>query len=207
MKTVKDSLVEVMQTRQSVRSYDSLYKIPKEKLLEMLQEATTAPSSHNLQSWRFIIIDQDEAKKSLRKIAWNQEQVETSSATIAIIGDTKAYEKAEAIAKKSISENLMTVESAKNYVQGVMSLYPQAPQEALEDIARFDGGLVAMQFMLIAKANGFDTVCMGGFDKVAFAKQYDLDERYVPLALISVGKAAKPSYETTRLSIQDLILN
>ena len=48
---------------------------------------------------------------------------------------------------------------------------------------------------------------MGGFDKVAFAKQYDLDERYVPLALISVGKAAKPSYETTRLSIQDLILN
>lgn len=207
MKTVKDSLVEVMQTRQSVRSYDSLYKIPKEKLLEMLQEATTAPSSHNLQSWRFIIIDQDEAKKSLRKIAWNQEQVETSSATIAIIGDTKAYEKAEAIAKKSISENLMTAESAKNYVQGVMSLYPQAPQEALEDIARFDGGLVAMQFMLIAKANGFDTVCMGGFDKVAFAKQYDLDERYVPLALISVGKAAKPSYETTRLSIQDLILN
>lgn len=207
MKTVKDSLVEVMQTRQSVRSYDSLYKIPKEKLLEMLQEATTAPSSHNLQSWRFIIIDQDEAKKSLRKIAWNQEQVETSSATIAIIGDTKAYEKAEAIAKKSISENLMTAESAKNYVQGVMSLYPQAPQEALEDIARFDGGLVAMQFMLIAKANGFDTVCMGGFDKVAFAKQYDLDERYVPLALISVGKAAKPSYETTRFSIQDLILN
>ena len=207
MKTVKDSLVEVMQTRQSVRSYDSLYKIPKEKLLEMLQESTTAPSSHNLQSWRFIIIDQDEAKKSLRKIAWNQEQVETSSATIAIIGDTKAYEKAEAIAKKSISENLMTAESAKNYVQGVMSLYPQAPQEALEDIARFDGGLVAMQFMLIAKANGFDTVCMGGFDKVAFAKQYDLDERYVPLALISVGKAAKPSYETTRLSIQDLILN
>lgn len=207
MKTVKDSLVEVMQTRQSVRSYDSLYKIPKEKLLEMLQEAMTAPSSHNLQSWRFIIIDQDEAKKSLRKIAWNQEQVETSSATIAIIGDTKAYEKAEAIAKKSISENLMTAESAKNYVQGVMSLYPQAPQEALEDIARFDGGLVAMQFMLIAKANGFDTVCMGGFDKVAFAKQYDLDERYVPLALISVGKAAKPSYETTRLSIQDLILN
>ena len=206
MTTTKDLLVEVMQARQSVRSYDSEYTISKERLVKMLQEAATAPSSHNLQSWRFIIVDKEEEKKKLRQIAWNQEQVETSSATIAILGDAKAYEKAEVIAKKSISENLITEEDAQNYVQAVMSLYPSAPQEALKDIARFDGALVAMQFMLIAKANGFDTVCMGGFDKEAFARHYHLEERYVPLVLISVGKAAKLSYETTRLNVEDLIL-
>ena len=195
-----------MHERQSVRSYDPTYKISKEKILEMLQEAATAPSSHNLQSWRFIIVDQEEDKKALRQIAWNQEQVETSSATIAIIGDSKAYEQAEKIASKAISNGLMTEEGAKNYVNAVMQLYPNVPQTVLKEIARFDGGLVAMQFMLVAKANGFDTVCMGGFDKEAFAKHYNLDDRYVPLVLISIGKAAKPSYETVRLNVEDLIL-
>lgn len=201
-----DSLKSVMHERQSVRSYDPTYKISKEKILEMLQEAATAPSSHNLQSWRFIIVDQEEDKKALRQIAWNQEQVETSSATIAIIGDSKAYEQAEKIASKAISNGLMTEEGAKNYVNAVMQLYPNVPQTVLKEIARFDGGLVAMQFMLVAKANGFDTVCMGGFDKEAFAKHYNLDDRYVPLVLISIGKAAKPSYETVRLNVEDLIL-
>lgn len=201
-----DSLKSVMHERQSVRSYDPTYKISKEKILEMLQEAATAPSSHNLQSWRFMIVDQEEDKKALRQIAWNQEQVETSSATIAIIGDAKAYEQAEKIASKSISNGLMTEEGAKNYVNGVMQLYPNVPQTVLKEIARFDGGLVAMQFMLVAKANGLDTVCMGGFDKEAFAKHYNLDDRYVPLVLISIGKAANPSYETVRLNVEDLIL-
>ncbi len=201
-----DSLKSVMHERQSVRSYDPTYKISKEEILEMLQEATTAPSSHNLQSWRFIIVDQEEDKKALRQIAWNQEQVETSSATIAIIGDAKAYEQAEKISSKAISNGLMTEEGAKNYINGVMQLYPNVPQTVLKEIARFDGGLVAMQFMLVAKANGFDTVCMGGFDKEAFAKHYNLDDRYVPLVLISIGKAANTSYETVRLNVEDLIL-
>ena len=203
---INDSLKAVMEQRRSIRSYDPTYKISREKILEMLQEASTAPSSHNLQSWRFIIIDTPEEKKVIRKIAWNQEQVETSSATIAIIGDAKAFENAEAIAQKSMDEGLMTHEAAQNYIQGVMQLYPHASEEALKEIARFDGGLFAMQLMLIAKAHGLDTVCMGGFDKEALAKHYDLAEQYVPLVLISIGKAANPGYETTRLNVSDLIL-
>lgn len=202
-----DFLNSLMSSRHSIRSYDTTYNIPREKILEMLQEASTAPSSHNLQPWRFIIVDNADEKRNLRQIGWNQEQIETSSATIAIIGDINAYDKASDIASKSVSEGLMTEDSSKNYVQSVMQLYPQVPEEILKNIAHFDGGLIAMQFMLVAKANGFDTVCMGGFDKVAFAKHYNLPKQYVPLVLISIGKAAKPSHNTTRLNIEDLVLN
>ncbi|WP_294342933.1 nitroreductase family protein [uncultured Clostridium sp.] len=203
----KNSLIEVMNSRHSIRSYDSTYEIPREKIIEMLQEAATAPSSHNLQSWRFIIIDDEEEKKALRKIAWNQEQVETASATIAIIGDVHAYEKAKDIASKSISEGLMTEEIGKNYVDTVMKLYPNVPEETLKNLCYIDGGLIAMQFMLIAKANDFDTVCMGGFDSAAFSKYYNLPNNYIPLVLISVGKANKEPHTSTRLNVEDLLLN
>lgn len=201
-----NQLMNTINSRQSIRKYDQNVKIDRSEVLEILQEAAQAPSSHNLQPWRFIIVDEANEKKELRQIAWGQEQIETSSATIAIIGDTEAYRLADKIAQKSVEEGLMHEEGQKNYVQGVNQLYPNAPHEALKGIAQFDGGLIAMQFMLIAKSKGYDTVCMGGFDKAAFAEKYNLDSRYVPLVLISLGKAAAPSYKTTRLNVEDLLL-
>lgn len=50
--------------RKSVRHYDETYKISQEEMLEMIQEATTAPSSVNMQPWRFVVVESDEEKVS-----------------------------------------------------------------------------------------------------------------------------------------------
>ena len=42
-----------MHERKSVRKYDENFKIPQQQLEELLVEATSAPSSSNLQPWRF----------------------------------------------------------------------------------------------------------------------------------------------------------
>jgi nitroreductase len=70
--TVTKSLSEVIKDD---RKYDSTYKISQEEIKEMLKEATQAPSSSNLQPWRFIVIQDQELKKELRAVANNQEQV------------------------------------------------------------------------------------------------------------------------------------
>jgi len=56
-----------------------------------------------------------------------------------------------------------------------------------------------MQFMLIARAKGYDTVPMGGYDKEKFKEAFGISDRYVPIMLIAVGKAAKPGHQTVRL--------
>lgn len=60
-----------------------------------------------------------------------------------------------------------------------MNLYPKVPQEVLEEIAPFNIGLILKQFMLTAKASGFD--------EAAFTQQYQLGERYVP-HILSLGR-------------------
>ncbi|MEG0473553.1 MAG: nitroreductase family protein, partial [Solibacillus sp.] len=87
MTTTTKDLYTIMQERKSVRQYDSTFKMTQAQLEEILTEATSAPSSSNLQPWRFLVIQDEETKKELRIIANNQEQVETSSAVIAVLGD------------------------------------------------------------------------------------------------------------------------
>ncbi|MFJ7676910.1 nitroreductase family protein [Peribacillus sp. NPDC046944] len=79
-----------------------------------------------------------------------------------------------------------------------------ASRETRESMANFDAGLVSMQLMLIAKSKGYDTLTMGGYNKQQFIERFDVPERYVPIVLIAKGKAASPSFQTTRLSLDEV---
>ncbi|WP_409302083.1 nitroreductase family protein [Peribacillus sp. SCS-155] len=195
------TLQEVIQERKSVRVYDDTVTIPREELEDMLREAMLAPSSSNLQPWRFIVIDDKETQKELREIANNQAQVETSSAVIAVLGDTEAYKNVEKIYSQSFEAGLVDEANMKRLVEGTNQLYPKLPDSVRQNIANFDAGLVSMQLMLIAKARGYDTVPMGGFDKAKFSQKFNLANNEFPIVLIAIGKAAAPAFQTTRLPL------
>ncbi|MGN7409229.1 MULTISPECIES: nitroreductase family protein [unclassified Sporosarcina] len=197
-------LSEVIHARKSVRKFDSEYQIAPEVIEEMLQEATLAPSSSNLQPWRFIVIQDDQAKKKIKEFSFNQEQMETSSAIIAVIGDTEMYHNIDEIYLSNLKAGNIDEVNVQRLIDNAKALYPNAPTDARLTIAAFDAGLVSMQLMLIAKAKGYDTVPMGGFDKAQFAKEFNLEDRYVPLVLIALGKAAAPAYGSTRLPLEKI---
>ncbi|MDW0111193.1 nitroreductase family protein [Sporosarcina aquimarina] len=197
-------LSEVIHARKSVRKFDAEYQIAPEVIEEMLQEATLAPSSSNLQPWRFIVIQDDEAKKKIKEFSFNQEQMETSSAIIAVIGDTEMYHNIDEIYLSNLKAGNIDEVNVQRQIDNAKALYPNAPTDARLTIAAFDAGLVSMQLMLIAKAKGYDTVPMGGFDKAQFAKEFNLEDRYVPLVLIALGKAAAPAYGSTRLPLEKI---
>lgn len=197
---------EIIKERHSVRKYDANFTIPRQEIEGMLKEAVLAPSSSNLQPWRFIVIQDKVAKKDLRAIANNQEQVETSSAVIAVLGDKDMYLNAENVYKSAYEAGFIDEENRNRRIAGTKRTYSAAPVEIRKNIASFDAGLVSMQFMLIAKNRGYDTVPMGGFDKERFAERFHVPERFFPVVLIAIGKAAAPPMKTTRLPLEDILL-
>ena len=186
---------EILTGRRSIRKYDPSVKISKEEMTEILTEATLAPSSVNMQPWRFVVIESDEAKATLAPLAkFNQSQVETSSAMIALFGDLNNFDNAEEIYGTAVERGLMPAEVKEDQM---------VTPEVMKDTVLIDGGLVAMQFMLAARAHGYDTCPIGGFEKDQIAEAFGLDkERYVPVMLISIGKAADSGYQSVGLQIE-----
>lgn len=199
-----EELLDVMHARKSVRKFIPGHVIKQEEITSMLEEATSAPSSSNLQPWRFLVIQDQELKKKINLFSFNQEQIETASAIIAVIGDTEMYHHIDEIYLSNLAAGNIDEEHVQIQIQNAKGSYPHASLEARRNIATFDAGLVSMQFMLIAKAKGYDTVPMGGFDKQQFAESFGLESRYEPLVLIALGKAASPAYGSTRLPIETI---
>ncbi|RCX16671.1 nitroreductase [Fontibacillus phaseoli] len=194
----------VLEERRSVRIYDPSVKISREELKEMLELATSAPSSSNLQPWRFLVIDDQNLKEQLLPIANNQQQVVDASAVIAVLGDLKSFEQADNIYAKAVEKGAMDEATKTAFVERLVNMYGSLGPERLHQVNLFDAGLVSMQLMQIAKAKGYDTVPMGGFNAEKFAEAYALPETLKPILLIAVGKASKAAHGTARLPIDQI---
>ncbi|MFC1866652.1 nitroreductase family protein [Thermodesulfobacteriota bacterium] len=59
-----NTLIKIIKGRRSIRRYEA-EKVPRDKLMELFSSASFAPSSCNLQSWQFVIVDDDEIKKRI----------------------------------------------------------------------------------------------------------------------------------------------
>ena len=198
--------MEIVKGRRSIRNYDTDVKISKEEMTQILEEATLAPSSVNMQPWRFLVIDSEEGKATLAPLAkFNQVQVETSSAVIAIFGDMNAVDQLENIYDTAVAKGLMPQEVRDRQVPAIQGMYSSISANDLKDSILIDSGLVSMQLMLVARAHGYDTNPIGGYEKDQIAEAFGLEkDRYVPVMLLSIGKAVDAGYPSVRLPINDI---
>jgi nitroreductase len=203
---VNNDFSEITFGRKSVRVYDETYKISHEEMLEMIQEATTAPSSVNMQPWRFVVVESDEEKEKLKPlIRFNTRQNETSSAMVLIFGDMLCYELGEEIYNQAVEEGKMPPEVRDQQLESIIPYYQSFTKEVMNDVVKVDSSLAAMQFMLIARAHGYETNPIGGFESDQLAEAFGLDEkRYVPVIILSVGKAKETGYESVRLPAEKI---
>jgi nitroreductase len=206
IKLKNNDFKDIVFNRRSIKNFDSNVKISHEEMLEMIEEAARAPSSVNMQPWRFVVVESKEGKGKLRPlIRFNTNQNDTSSAMIIIFGDMNCYEKAEKIYGKAVEKGLMPENIKKELMDFFMSAYENATREKMNDLVKIDSSLSAMQLMLVARAHGYDTNPIGGFEEDQLAEAFGLDpERYVPVIIIAIGKADNTSFKSVRLDVEDI---
>jgi nitroreductase len=198
--------LDAVLNRQSVREYDPKVKISPEEIRTILQEASSAPSSWNLQPWRFVVITNPELKKTLRPfVLFNTTQLDTSSALILILNDLDRYALFPIMNKMELEAGYISEDHFKVRQQKAEQARATRSKESLDREGLLDCGLVAQNLMIVARAHGYDTCPMGGFDRDNFMKVLNLDtNRYKPVVLLSLGKKVAEGRKTLRLPVQDI---
>ncbi|MFP8782382.1 nitroreductase family protein [Planococcus plakortidis] len=197
---------EIVNGRRSIKHYNPTVKISREEMTVILEQATKAPSSINMQPWRFVVIDSPEGKEKLAPLAsFNLDKVMSSSAVIAVFGDRKNYEYAEEIYSKAVEHGYMPEDVKDFQLNYFKPMYEGMSADQMKDIVMLDSGLVSMQLMLVARAFGYDTNPIGGYDKEKIAETFGLEkERYVPVMLLTIGKAASEGFQSYRLPVDTI---
>lgn len=172
MPIVSNDFSDIVYNRRSIRKFDTSVKIPREEMLEILDKTVTAPSSVNMQPWRFVVVDSEEGKDKLKPfVSYNSVQNETSSAMVLIFADLKSQERAEEIYGKAVTQGKMPEEVKEKQLSSIVPMYENAPFEVMNEIVHIDSSLAAMQLMLVARSYGYDTNAIGGYKKTVLPKR------------------------------------
>lgn len=202
---VQSTVLQVLEDRHSVKQYQAGHQMPKADLEQLLTSTSQAPSSWNLQHWKLVVIDDQAQKEKLLPIAYGQKQIVESSVVIAVLGDLEANKNAELVFGPAVEAGHMPKEVKDTLVAQIERVY-QYPQVARDEAIR-NASLAAMQLMIAAKAMGYDTCPMGGYDAAKFVEAFNVPARYVPVMLISVGLAASPARSAGRLSLDQITVS
>ncbi len=83
---------DAIRQRRSVKRFKP-DPIPEAVLKEIVDLTLLAPSSHNTQPWRIVLITSPEQKAALAAASWNQKQIVEAPVTFVFAVDIKGWEK------------------------------------------------------------------------------------------------------------------
>lgn len=181
---------DVIIKRRAVYSFDLQKPVRDHLIREMIEMATQAPSSFNLQPWSLIILKTPEEKMRLRKLAWDQPQVSEAPVVFIVLADRNGWKKGHPFVEKNFREmvkaGMMIEEQHDWFINACQGLYGTNPERE-QAFACKNTGFFAMALMFAAKHLGLDTHPMDGFDHDAVRKEFQIPENYwIPL-LMAVG--------------------
>lgn len=185
-----DNIMDSIKKRRSIRKYSSR-PVSKEILSEILEAAGWAPSAHNVQPWRFIVLIDKALKQDLAEAMANAWMAD-------MIKDGMPMEVRENLRKTSVERfTRAPVLIIACLSMNDMIKYADKPRQKCEHDLAVQSLGAAIQNMLLAahsKNIGACWFCAPIFCKDTVRKVLKIPEDVEPQALITMGyPAEKPS--------------
>jgi len=151
--TVSDNpFLQLIHARYTAEQFDESRTVDEATVRALVEDAARAPSSFNIQHWRFVAVCGDEDKRRLRDAAYGQPQVESSAVTFIVLGDTRAVDELPGIMDDAVAQGALPEAKAAAWVRMAREIY--ADPSAARDEAIRSASLAAMTMMRAADARG-----------------------------------------------------
>lgn len=178
------SVKELLRSHSSVRKYTG-EQLSKETVIDLIETAQMAASSHFVQAYSVVWVTDEEKKQKLGELSNNEFQFKTAGASFLFCVDFKRLQ----VAGKKYDVDI-AVDTAENVLVGVA------------DVAIF-----AQNFVIAAEAEGYGICYIGGArnNPAEISELFNLPESVFPLFALTIGKPTKRNETKPRLSVDAIL--
>ncbi len=198
---VEPLIYQVIKGRRSVRKYLK-EDVPEDALGRALEAATWAPSAHNAQPWRFIVIKDESIKHELAKSMakeWDKD----------LAADGLPLKERERLTRSSIerlTEAPILILACST--MKAMHAYPDERRMAAERTMAVQSVAAAVQNLLLAlhvEGLGACWICAPLFCQDVVREALRIPKDVEPQALITVGRPAESPKPPSRRPLGDIV--
>jgi nitroreductase len=194
--------IEAVYARRAVKHFDKDHAMTAAEERKLLEATIQAPTSFNIQHWRFVILRDPALRARIRKEYGNdQAQMTDASLLVLFTADMKAWQKQPgrywADAPDEVAELLV------NW----MGPFHEGREWLQRDEAQRSIGIAMQTMMLVAQDMGYQSCPMIGFDIDKLAELVKLPDDHVMGPMVAIGKGSKaPWPKPGQLPLQEIVL-
>ena len=150
---------DAIYQRRAVKQFDPEHRLSPEEEARLLEAAIQAPTSFNIQHWRFVIVRDPELRQRMRRQFGNdQAQMTDASLLVIVTADVKAWQKDPQRYWRNAPPQVADL------LVNWMGPFHEGREWLQRDEAQRSIGMAMQTIMLAAKAMGYDSCPMIGFD-------------------------------------------
>ncbi|XAL99418.1 nitroreductase family protein [Phycisphaeraceae bacterium D3-23] len=180
---------DAIYQRRAVKAYDPEHVMPDADIDKLMAATVQSPTSFNMQNWRFVLVRDPAMRQQVRAAAMEQAQITDASLLVVLTADLNAWAKEPARYWRDAPP------AAAEMLVNWMGPFYDGKDQLQRDEAMRSCGIAGQTLMLAAKAMGYDSCPMIGFDSDAVAKLIRLPEDHVIGFIVVVGKATAPAWK------------
>ena len=180
---------DAIYQRRAIKHFDPEHQLTNEEESKILEAAIQAPTSFNIQHWRFVIVRDPALRQRIRTEFGNdQAQMTDASLLIVMTADTMAWAKEPRRYWQNAPQEVCDL------LVNWMGPFHEGREWLQRDEAQRSIGLAMQTIMLSAKAMGYDSCPMIGFDIDKVAELINLPDDHVMGPMVAIGKRTKESW-------------
>lgn len=197
------SAPEAIARRRATRRFDSERPLPDALLARILHLATFAPSSFNLQPWRFLVVRSAANRRKLRGCAFNQPKVTDAPVVVIVLGyQTPERSHLLPMIERMQSLGVIDAEAAAELVGRARAAFARITDRALW--ATRSTMLAASTLMLAAESLDVASAPMEGFDERKLKHAFGVPDDHSVCCLIALGFAAEQKPFPGRFMLEEV---
>lgn len=178
---------QAIRQRRAIKKFDPTFQIPQKDQETLLDLARQTPSSFNIQHWRIVNVTDKALREQIKAVAWGQTQITDASLLYVVCADIKAW------AKNPEQYWQDNPAAGKVLVPMIGQFYNNQPQLERDEALR-SVGLISQTIMIAAKAMGYDSCPMIGFDAAKVADIIRMPADHMIGMIITIGKSASAAH-------------
>ncbi len=195
------NVFEAIETRRAVKQYDANHQLTSEEEKLLFDLALKSPTAFNIQNWRFVVVKDKKLRRQIRAAAWDQAQVTDASLLIVLCADTKSWERNPDRYWQNADAGV------QQFMLPMIDNYYRGHDQVQRDEAMRSCGMAAQTLMLTAKAMGYDSCPMDGFDFDAVGKLINLPEHHIISMFVTIGKSTQePWPRPGQLAVNEVVV-
>ena len=187
-------------------------KVAQEKIDNIIEAASLAPTSSGLQPFEIMVITNQELKEKIRAIGWDQSVITDCSHLLVFAAwDTYTAERINKMFDLTNTVRGFENQGWEDYRQMLLSSYPQRDAETNFNHAARQAYIAFAQAVTAAAFEGVDSTPMEGFDPDALDEILNLREKglrscvVLPLGYRDADNDWLAGLEKVRKSKEDLV--